>query len=335
MKYLLVLLAAIACTTAQNYVDEMENPNPQSVIDNPKAERFVQGDMIMTGEEEESLRTGIAYGSVQGKSWKADRIPYFIESTLSSDSRAVQVIKEAIADYHKYTCLRFVPKTSSDKAYFSFYRGGGCSSYVGYRGVVNRISLARGCWYKGIVMHEMGHSLGLHHEQSRPDRDNHVEIIWGNIANGMGYNFQIMKGIDSLGTPYDFSSMMHYGRTAFGSGRTTIKTKDPANQNKIGQRAGFSVIDKKQINLMYKCGTQPTGGPEPTGAPTKAPTQAPTQSPGGCKDTDSRCPHWKSYCNTNSYVKKHCLKTCNRCGGGTCADNHQGGTAQCQKWLKY
>ena len=46
---------------------------------------------------------------------------------------------------------------------------------------------------------------------------------------------------------------MHYGKTAFGGGRLTIRTKDPSMQNVIGNRQGFSEIDKKQINLMY-CG---------------------------------------------------------------------------------
>ena len=70
---------------------------------------------------------------------------------------------------------------------------------------------------------------------------------------GMQFNFNkhSTRTIDSLGTPYDFKSMMHYGSTAFGGGRRTIQTINPANQRLIGQRGGFSEIDIKQINLMY------------------------------------------------------------------------------------
>jgi len=38
---------------------------------------------------------------------------------------------------------------------------------------------------------------------------------------------------------------------------------------------------------------------------------------GVCSDTDSRCPGWTRYCASNSYVKKHCKKTCNLCGSNT------------------
>ena len=32
-----------------------------------------------------------------------------------------------------------------------------------------------------------------------------------------------------------------------------------------------------------------------------------------CSDKNSNCRHWKSLCNTNSYVKDNCKKTCGRC----------------------
>ena len=65
------------------------------------------------------------------------------------------------------------------------------------------------------------------------------------------FNKHSTRTIDSVGTPYDLRSMMHYGSTAFGGGRRTIETIDPKNQGLIGNRRGFSDIDIKQINLMY------------------------------------------------------------------------------------
>lgn len=48
--------------------------------------------------------------------------------------------------------------------------------------------------------------------------------------------------------------MMHYPSNAFGGGKMTIQVLDSTKQHWIGQREGFSEIDKKQLNLMYRCG---------------------------------------------------------------------------------
>ena len=73
---------------------------------------------------------------------------------------------------------------------------------------------------------------------------------------GSSHNFkkQTYLTIDSLKTPYDYLSIMHYSKTAFGSGKVTIITKDPTMQEKIGQRDRMSDIDAIQLNRLYKCG---------------------------------------------------------------------------------
>ena len=97
----------------------------------------------------------------------------------------------------------------------------------------------------------------LYAEQSCLQRFKYKGKIKKFNFSGMAYNFkkQPASNINSLGTPYDIRSMMHYGSTAFGGGRRTIETKDPSKQRLIGQRGGFSDIDIKQINLMYCGGT--------------------------------------------------------------------------------
>ena len=60
-----------------------------------------------------------------------------------------------------------------------------CCSFVGKRGNGNQaISIGKNCDKFGIVVHELGHVIGFWHEHTRPDRDEHVKIIYKNIMPG-------------------------------------------------------------------------------------------------------------------------------------------------------
>lgn len=70
------------------------------------------------------------------------------------------------------------------------------------------------------------------------------------------YNFRIVSSDESTthGVPYDYLSVMHYGKGYFTNGNgSTIITKDPKFQNLIGQRVEMSTSDVQELNLLYKC----------------------------------------------------------------------------------
>lgn len=248
-----VTIALLVFVAACHAAVKEEAPKEEYVEE--ENENMVEGDMILSPYQKFLHNNGMLDNSFSSSSRIWDKrypIPYVIESSLRG-SNGERMIRAAIADYHKYTCLRFTPR-SRQSTYLSFYKGGGCSSYVGYGRGKRPVSLASGCWRKGTVLHEMGHAIGLYHEQSRTDRDSYITIIWNNIKSAYKSNFNKAAGTTSHGTPYDYDSMMHYPGSAFSSNRgVTIRTKDSRYQNRIGQRTGFSKWDIVQINKMYKC----------------------------------------------------------------------------------
>jgi meprin B len=121
-------------------------------------------------------------------------------------------------------CIKFVPRTTQ-ATYLRFHSGSGCWSYVGKQAAsgAQLISIkipnsagTSNCAYTGIVAHELTHALGFWHEQSRADRDSYIRINYANIDSSQAYNFDKMtSGVDTLGTPYDLYSIMHYEWNAF------------------------------------------------------------------------------------------------------------------------
>ena len=69
--------------------------------------------------------------------------------------------------------------------------------------------------FHSTIQHEFLHALGAFHVQSRPDRDDYVEIKWDNIQESQKHNFKKHSSALTYGIAYDPLSIMHYEYYAF------------------------------------------------------------------------------------------------------------------------
>ena len=132
-------------------------------------------------------------------------IPYEFDGNTT---QAMQVaMREAMDDWEAEANVQFVVR-NGESDYVHIQDDSGNSSAVGMVTGMQTIRIFNWNW-EYIMAHELGHCLGMLHEQSRNDRDTYVEIIYANISqtacsgNPCDHNFDKAPSAMIYG-PYDF-----------------------------------------------------------------------------------------------------------------------------------
>lgn len=209
-----------------------------------------EGDIVLGTLDELESPPGEEGVTITGANfrWPGGVVPFEVDPALPGAHR----VTEAVAHWNSRTHLRFVPRTAAHADFVRFVPSTASRSPVGRRGGMQTVELTETAPV-GTVIHEMGHAIGLWHEQSREDRGDFVEVRLANIDPATRHNFaQHITDGDDTGA-YDFGSIMHYPATAFSvNGHATIVPRIVLPPGVVmGQRVALSAGDIAAAHAIY------------------------------------------------------------------------------------
>jgi hypothetical protein len=195
-------------------------------------------------------------------------VPYVFTSNIDDVRR--ESFEEAVKMWTDTTCI--VPYEVASDPGISFITVdvvdmGSCySSGLGMMSGTINLGWCNGESHIGNMAHEIGHSLGMLHEQSRMDaaqeyhgKGPYLNILWQNIdaswtsqylpsqSEYLGSNDDGSGDLFSGYAPYDFGSLMHY------PGGDAFDAVDGVSEALVGQRSHLSGPDIMQALDMYAC----------------------------------------------------------------------------------
>ena len=203
---------------------------------------------------------GVAYGQYL---WPEVGNQYQIPYVIASGSGNLTNLNSAISQFNNtFSNIQFVPRTT-EPDYVNFYfdpndNSAQCEATVGRAGGEQAVGGSGGSFNPctvGTILHEMGHTVGLWHEQSRADRDTYVSVNYGNLIKGSISNFNQIYDNARQTTLFDYASIMEYPAFAFSRNGGPAIESIPAGIP-LSNLNGYTAADIDGIERLY--GNAPT-----------------------------------------------------------------------------
>ena len=227
------------------------------VVKNGKA--IFQGDIIL--EKVDALPSfgvdsfGIDYTQyLWPKVGNQYQIPYVIQSGSGDTTN----LNTAISQFNStFSNIQFVARTA-EPDYVNFFfdpfnNNGQGEATVGRAGGEQQVGGAGGSFNPcavGTILHEMGHTVGLWHEQSRPDRNTYISVNYNNLIKGSISNFNQIYDNAQEATLFDYASIMEYPAFSFSRNGGPAIESIPAGIP-LSNLTGYTAADIDGIERLY------------------------------------------------------------------------------------
>lgn len=241
-----VLFACLAAAQSQIYEGELEGrPITYRIYE---GQALYQEDILLGPATKPNGQRNTSF--YIGNLWPGGVIPYEIDPSFPAATLAQ--LQQAITTWNAYGTPIHLQPRAGETDYARFVRStlntGVCSSAVGRRGGAQTVTLEDGCTAPPII-HEIGHTVGMWHEQSRIDRNFHVTVLYENIAKNYAGNYSIESTGQDLGG-YEYGSSMHYRPFSFSvDGKLAIESVPPGIP--MGETSGMNAGDLDSVTRKY------------------------------------------------------------------------------------
>lgn len=212
----------------------------------PRGFKIIEGDIIVP--EDFDSQTASAYTN---NLWPGGVVPFTFDDNVSQANKdrmyAAMALWQNVAKIN-FRPLEFLDPYSVHIRDSTNDENPSNNSLVGRWWTGQRINIFQ--WdIRFVIVHELGHALGYWHEQQRADRDTYIQVNYENLPPDWGfrvsnYNIRLLGG--EYG-PYDFDSVMHYGRCDDSLNRAGCRATCPSS-------VGETITVKAPWNVEWQCG---------------------------------------------------------------------------------
>ncbi len=269
-------LALFVIAGFQNCAPAPHSSSPQLQTNSARMDQYLadsgtelMGDMTIPqettnsfGDKDSSFEKATGFVHYGSSKWPNAQLVYkFDSNVLPAWRKSFAKACQEWAQGSVLTCREATPSDSySLRVMADDKLGGFC--FLGFTPRTDRLvfNLPSSRWTQyDIILHEVGHALGLIHEQQRPDRDDYIYVDTSNIQPNFAHAYAKVSTRDLVYGTYDFESIMHYPAAAYSKNGKAVMTSRPGYPN-VPTRNPSRLSSKDRLAMQEIYGAKGTSG---------------------------------------------------------------------------